>query len=154
MTDVLGVLCQLFSYVRAQRIYEGVSATAGEWNERFKEYLTFAQSSKAIKMMRDIADMGYTEREVRDYDEFRFHHHTVIANYLRTVSLDFATGSSHQDSQQFVDGLKDAKAFLAMLDENSKWTKVGIEYGMISAIRYEWKSEKPSEEVFLPLHII
>ena len=146
-TDVLGVMTHLIAYIRTNRWTPDNIPTDEERRENFMVVLKWAQDTKLVKQLLEIANTGLTEEEIKDYDEFRWPHHTKIANYFRTVTLDFTSGSHHQEVDAFAEELQDVKAFISMLNENSVWTTRGLFYMMISAMRFDWRTEKDKQEL-------
>ena len=147
VTDVLGVTAHLLAYIYSLRWDEDNVPTEEQIRENFDRALKWVNDTKLYKRLLEIADEGLTQEEIDDYNSFRWDHHSTIANYLRTVSLDFARGTRRQDVPSFAQKLQDVKAYLAMLDENSEWTTKGILYVLMSTIKYEWRSDKPMEEI-------
>ena len=146
--DLIGLMTQLFTYVRV-RTYTGIwgwtpenPPTHEQLDEKYKEVIKWAQNTTAVKAMREITDEGYTEKEKKEYDEFRFHHHSTIANQLRTVIADYVRGSTMADSDAFRSTMQDTVAFLAMLDEVNKWTAYGLNHVIMSCLRYDYQDDK------------
>ena len=147
VTDVLGVMAHLLAYIHSLRWDEDNVPTQEQIRENFDAALKWVNDTKLYKRLFEIADEGFTQEEIDDYSSFRWGHHSAIATHLRTVSLDFAAGTRRQDVPSFAEGLKNVKAYLAMLDENSEWTTKGIFYVLTSTIWFEWRTDKPTEEV-------
>lgn len=147
ITDVVGVMTHLIAYIRSNRWETGSEPTYEKRRENFMNILTWANDTNMVKHVLEIGDKGFTKEEIENYNNFRWDHHTKIANYFRTVTLDYAANTRRQDVQSFAEGLQDMKAFLSMLDENSEWTTKGLLYVMISAIKFEWRSEKDHKDI-------
>jgi len=146
ISDVVGVMTQLIAYIRTNRWTPDNVPTDEERRKNFDKTLKWANDTKLVKRLLEIGNNGFTEDEVKEYNEFRWDHHSQIANYIRTVTLDYSADTRHQDVPAFAEGLQRVKAFLSMLDENSEWTTKGLFYIMISAVQFDWRCEKDRKE--------
>lgn len=150
--DFIGVTANLFAYTTTNRFDERLGWTPGnpptqEQNrDKYIEVLTWVKESSPFKGMREIMDVGYSQKEIEDYDKFRKFHHSTIGTYLRTICLTWAYDGIKADSDAFKQGVQDAKAFLSMLEDNCRWTTEGIALSMLSCIQYDLRCEKPIEE--------
>ncbi len=135
--DVLVILTHLFAYTCSY----GGKDTRQEELISWHILLNYAKDNEAVKAIREISDQAYTEEQVVEYDQFRFNHHTYIANTLRTILNNYAFGSDSKDSELFKRDYLSACVYLYMLDENCEWTMWGIYFTMAAAVMYSFRPE-------------
>ena len=133
--DMTGVMSQLVAYTYASRSKEEISRE--EHLEKVNKILDWVRNSTFITEGNEIANASFTDKEVKEYEDFRENQWAAIGTYLRTMTLDFVYDTKRQDVPEFAAGLSDVKAYMAMLDENSMWTSMGIEYVVMSSAKYD-----------------
>lgn len=145
LTDLIGVITQLFAYNEHGKYDKGEKPNTSE--EDWREILKWTRATPAFQKLKAIADEGYSAEDCKAYEDGRFDYHSLIATYLRTVTIDFLRNTNHQAAPSFGERLHDAKAFLAMLDENCQHTKEGIIFALCSSMQYHHRTEKDTQEL-------